>query len=63
MNVAEARHRIQNIERTIEEINEFDRAHEELLESTGFLCDAAAYLGDYKKTLEKAIESAELVTI
>lgn len=38
----------------------FCEKHEELSEETGFLCDAVAYLGDYRKVLEKAIDRAEL---
>lgn len=32
----------------------------ELLDEVGFLCDAVAFLCDYRKTLERAIEKAEL---
>ena len=38
----------------------FCERHDDLEDELWFLCDAVAYLGDYKKVLEKAIDEAEL---
>lgn len=39
---------------------EFYKAHEELEEELSFLFNAVAFLGDYIKVLEKAIDRAKL---
>ena len=60
MNVATAKNHIENITKVCEEINKFDREHENLSDETGFLCDAVGLLCDYKKVLETEIDKAEL---
>lgn len=60
MNVKCAKEHIDKINGICSKINEFDMTHQELTEETGFLCDAVAFLCDYKKVLEKAIDKAEL---
>lgn len=60
MNVKCAKDHIQQIDKLCDEINAFDEKHQELTEETGFLCDVVAFLCDYRKALERAIEKAEL---
>ena len=60
MNVKCAKDHIQQIDKLCDEINAFDEKHQELTEEIGFLCDVVAFLCDYRKALERAIEKAEL---
>lgn len=60
MNVKCAKDHIKQINKLCEEVNNFEEKHEELSKETGFLCDVVAFLCDYRKTLERAIEKAEL---
>ena len=60
MNVKCAKKHISEITDICSKAVEFDKRHEELEDELGFLCDAVAFLGDYKRVLEKAIEEAEL---
>lgn len=60
MNVKCAKDHIQQIKKICEDINAFEEKHEELNEETGFLCDAVAFLCDYRRVLESEIEKAEL---
>ena len=59
MNVKCAKDHIEQISKICDEINVFDEKHTELQDEVGFLCDAIAFLCDYRKVLEKAIEKAE----
>lgn len=56
MNVECAKEHIKQIEKICIEANTYFENHLEV----GFLVDAVAFLGDYRKTLEKAIDKAEL---
>lgn len=60
MDVKCAKDHIQQITKLCDDINCFDEKHEELREETGFLCDVVAFLCDYRKVLESAIENAKL---
>lgn len=60
MNVQCAQDHIEQITNICNEINTFDANHEELSAETGFLCDAVAFLCDYRKVLENGIKRAEL---
>lgn len=60
MNVKCAKDHIQQINKVCDDINIFVEKHEELMDETGFFCDAVAFLCDYRRTLENAIEQAEL---
>lgn len=60
MNVKCAKNHISDITDICERAADFGERHRELEGELWFLCDAVAYLGDYKKALEKAIEEAEL---
>ena len=60
MNVKCAKKYISDITDICGRAANFDERHPELEDELWFLCDAVAYLGDYKKVLEKAIEEAEL---
>lgn len=60
MNVQCAQDHIEQITNICNEINTFDANHEELRTEIGFLCDAVAFLCDYRKALENAIKRAEL---
>lgn len=60
MNVKCAKEHIEQITAVCNEINAFDLKHAELQDEIGFLCDAVAFLGDYRKVLERAIDKAEL---
>ena len=60
MNVKCAKDHINKITEVCEKINGFDESHRELNEETGFLCNAIAFLCDYRKVLEREIEKAEL---
>ena len=60
MNVKCAKEHISAITDICGRAVDFDERHKELGDELWFLCDAVAFLGDYKKVLEKAIEEAEL---
>lgn len=60
MTVKCAKEHIEKIKGICQQALEFCEKHGELEEETGFLCDAVAFLGDYRKTLEKAIDKAEV---
>lgn len=60
MNVKTARGYIKDIERICAEAVAFDEKHGELEDELHFLFDMVAYLGDYKKVLERLIGEAEL---
>lgn len=60
MDVKCAKDHIEQIERLCNELNTFDEKHRELAEETGFLIDTVAFLCDYRKVLERAIEKAEI---
>lgn len=60
MNVKNAKEHIEEITEIMAEIVAFDKNHKELSKETGFLVDAVAYLGDYRRTLNNAIENAEI---
>ena len=60
MNVKCAKNHIEQINKLCDEINNFEEKHEELIEETSFMCDVVAFLCDYRKALEHAIEKAEL---
>ena len=57
MNVKDAKYSIEQINRICNEANNY---YEKYMDEAGFLVDAVAYLGDYRRMLEKAIEQAEL---
>lgn len=60
MNVKCAKDHMYKMTDVCDKINKFSENHAELNEETGFLCDAVAFLCDYRKVLERAIEKAEL---
>lgn len=60
MNVRCAKKHIESIEQIFNAAVAFIERHEELNEETAFIGDAVAYLGDYKKILERLIDEAEL---
>lgn len=60
MNVKCAKDHIAQITKICNNLNAFNEKHEELAEETGFLIDAVAFLCDYRKVLERAIEKAEV---
>lgn len=60
MNVRCAKVHIEQISKICDEIYAFDEKHTELQDEVGFLCDTVAFLCDYRKVLERAIEEAEL---
>ncbi len=57
MNVECAKDHIKQIEKICEEANTYFSTH---MDEAGFLIDAVAFLGDYRRTLERAIDKAEL---
>lgn len=57
MNVKDAKYYIGQINRICNEANNYYEKH---MDEADFLVDAVAYLGDYRRMLEKAIEQAEL---
>ena len=57
MDVKCAKDHIQQIEKICDEANAYYGEH---MEEAGFLVDTVAFLCDYRKTLEKAIDKAEL---
>lgn len=59
MNVKTAKNTITEIMDLCKRIEEFDSIYKNDI-NTGFLCDAVAYLCDYRKILENAIDNAEL---
>jgi len=60
MNVKCANDHIRMINILCSQINEFECIHEELRGQTEFFGDVIAYLCDYRKVLERAIDRAEL---
>lgn len=60
MNVKCAKKHIEDIKTICQQALLFCENHTELEAETGFLCDAVAFLGDYRKALEKAIDNAEI---
>lgn len=60
MDVKCANDHIQQIEKICEEANWFYANYADLRETCGFMIDAIAFLNDYRKVLERAIENAEL---
>lgn len=60
MNVKCAKDHISQIKNICDDINKFEEKHQDLQNETGFLCDAVAFLCDYRRVLEKAIDDAEL---
>lgn len=59
MNVKTAKNIMMEINKLCRKIEEFDSIYGNDI-NTGFLCDAVAYLCDYRKVLENAIDNAEL---
>ena len=59
MNVKTAKNTITEIMDLCKRIEEFDSIYKNDI-NTGFLCDVVAYLCDYRKILENAINNAEL---
>lgn len=57
MDVKCAKCHIQQIEKMCDEANAYYREH---MEEAGFLVDTVAFLCDYRRMLEKAIDKAEL---
>lgn len=57
MNVKDAKYSIEQINRICEEANKYFATH---MAEAGFLVDAVAFLADYRRTLERAIDKAEL---
>lgn len=57
MNVECAKDRIKQIEKICEEANTYFSLH---MDEADFLIDTVALLGDYRRTLERAIDKAEL---
>ena len=60
MNVKCAKEQIKKINDIYGRMRSFVERHEELDEETWFMDDTMMFLGDYRETLEKAIEEAEL---
>lgn len=60
MNVVNAKICIENINKLIEQFDEFDHKHNELFDETAFMIDATNYLIDYREVLKRAIDKAEL---
>lgn len=60
MDVKCAKDHIDQITNLCDKLNVFDENHKELAEETGFLIDTVAFLCDYRKVLERAIEKAEI---
>ena len=60
MNVKCAKDHIQRIEKICEEANQLYANYADLRETCGFMIDAIAFLNDYRKVLERAIENEEL---
>lgn len=60
MNVKCAKEKIKKINDICGRMRNFVARHEELDDETYFIDDAIAFLGDYRVTLENAIEEAEL---
>lgn len=60
MDVKCAKDHIDQITNLCDKLNVFDEKHKELAEETGFLIDTVAFLCDYRKVLERAIEKAEI---
>lgn len=57
MDVKCAKAHIEQIDKICNEANTYYGEH---MEEAGFLVDAVAFLCDYRRTLEKAIDKAEL---
>lgn len=60
MKVSSAKINIENINKLIEQFEEFDSKHQNLFHEIAFMMDATNYLIDYRGVLERAIENAEL---
>lgn len=60
MNVKCAKEQIKKINDIYGRMRSFVERHEELDDETWFMDDAMMFLGDYRVTLENAIEEAEL---
>lgn len=60
MNVKCANDHIRQINILCSQMNEFELRHEELSNQTEFFSDVIAFLCDYQKVLEHAIDRAEL---
>lgn len=53
MNVKCAKDNIEQIIEVCNKISAFDLKHTELQDEVGFLCDAVAFLSDYRKSFRK----------
>jgi len=60
LTVKTAKDHIEQIKKICNDMLIFTENHRELDDETGFLCDAAGFLGDYNKVLEREIEKSEL---